>query len=144
VRRTRRTHWWGSGHETEARSKRAAEENLQASWGNSGEESRPQEGKSGALRLGLAPARGGECCGPTLGLRTGPVWLGTARGRRAGAVERRQGRISHDKAELKETEHVSEFLTSGRHSRRLGAASDGLDDRHDGHGSPARAEHERE
>jgi hypothetical protein len=38
--------------------------------------------------------------------------------RRASATELRQGRIN--KAELKEIEHGSEFLTSGRRSRRLG------------------------
>jgi hypothetical protein len=39
---------------------------LQAGRGNSGEESRP-EGRSGAIRLGLAPVRVGECHGPTQG-----------------------------------------------------------------------------
>jgi hypothetical protein len=92
-----------------------------------------REGESGALRLGLAPVRQGECHGLTQGLETGPIWPGTARGRRGCAAELRQGRNSHDKAELKETEHGSEFLTSGRHSGRLGAAFGGLHGRHGGH-----------
>jgi hypothetical protein len=37
---------------------------LQTGQGNSGEESKHREGKSGMLRLGLAPARGERCQGP--------------------------------------------------------------------------------
>jgi hypothetical protein len=44
---------------------------LQAGRGNSDERSRPWKGKSSVLRLGLAPAREGECYGPKQGLRTG-------------------------------------------------------------------------
>jgi hypothetical protein len=92
----------------------------------------------------MAPTREWGCYGPTQGLGTGPIWLDTARGQRASAAKPRQGQISHAKAELKETEHGSEFLTSGQRSGRLGAASGGLDGRHGGRGNSARAEHERE
>jgi hypothetical protein len=66
----------------------------------------------------------------------GPIWSDTARGRRASVAELWQGRISHGKAKLKETEHESEFLTSGRRSGRLGPTSDG---QHGGCGTPASA-----
>jgi hypothetical protein len=59
-------------------------------------------------------------------------------------VELQQGRISHDKAKLKETGHESEFLTSGQRSGRLGAASDGLDGWHGGRGTTTSARAERE
>jgi hypothetical protein len=39
-----------------------------------------EEGKSGALRLGLAPTRVGECSGPTQGHETGLGWPITTRG----------------------------------------------------------------
>jgi hypothetical protein len=97
------------------------------------------EGESGTLRLGLAPAREGECYGPTRGLGMGPNWPDTTQGRRAGTAELLQGRNSHSKAELKEIEHGSEFLTSGRRSGRLGVASGGLDG---GRRSPASASSE--
>jgi hypothetical protein len=51
--------------------------------------------------------------------------------------ELQRGQIHHDRTELRETEHGSEFLTSGWCSGRLDAASDGLDDQHGGRGSPA-------
>jgi hypothetical protein len=97
------------------------------------------QGQSGALRLGQAPTRVGECYGSTQGHDARLNWPVTASGRRAIVAELRQGRISHDKAELKETEHGSEFLTSGRRSGRLGAASNGLYGWHDGRRTPASA-----
>jgi hypothetical protein len=44
VRRARRTHWWGSGHETKTRGERKAEGKLRAGRGKSGNESRSRGG----------------------------------------------------------------------------------------------------
>jgi hypothetical protein len=95
------------------------------------------EEESSVLRLGLAPVREGECYGPQPGLGTGLIWLDVTRARRTGAVELRRGQINHDSAELRETKHGSEFLTSGQRSGRLGAAPSALDCQHGGHRSPA-------
>jgi hypothetical protein len=46
-RKTRRTHWWGSSHETGVREGKQVEEKLRVGRGNSGEESRPQKGDLG-------------------------------------------------------------------------------------------------
>jgi hypothetical protein len=67
------------------------------------------EGESGVLGLGLAPAWGGECYGPTQELGTGPIWSDTARRQWAGVAKLRQGRISHGKAKLMETEMEIRF-----------------------------------
>jgi hypothetical protein len=64
VRRARRTQWRDSYRENETGDEGMAEGALQAGRGNSGEQSRPRGGESGAPRLGLAPAREGEYYGP--------------------------------------------------------------------------------
>jgi hypothetical protein len=57
---------------------------------------------------------------------------------RTAAAELRQNRIGQDKAESGETEHGNRCLTSGGSSRRLGAASGGLDGQHGGRGTPTK------
>jgi hypothetical protein len=89
-----------------------------------------REGESGALKLGLAPAREGECYGPQQGLGTGPIRLDAMRARRTGAIEIQRGQITHGRVELRQTEHGSEFLTSRRRSGRFDVAPGGLDSRH--------------
>ena len=96
-----------------------------------------QGGGSGALNLGLAPAREGGLYGPRSGLGTGLIWPHAVRARRTGATELQRGKINHGKEKLRQTEHVSEFLTSGQRSGRLGVAPSALDGRHGGLGSPA-------
>jgi hypothetical protein len=88
------------------------------------------KGESGVLRLGLALAREGECHGPTQGLETGPIWPDTTRGGEWPRSSSGKDELAMAKAELKEIEHGSEFLTSGRRSGWLGAASGGLDGWH--------------
>jgi hypothetical protein len=66
------------------------------------------------LILELAQAREGEHYGSKQGLRTWPIWPNTAQVQRAGATELQRGRINHGRAEIKETEHESEFLISRR------------------------------
>jgi hypothetical protein len=88
------------------------------------------------LRLGLAPAREGKHYGPQPSLETGPIWPDAAWARRTGTTELQRGRIVHNKEELRETEHGSEFLTSGRRLVRLSVASCVLDGRYGRCGSP--------
>jgi hypothetical protein len=73
----------------------------------------------------------------TPGLGTGPIWSDTARVWQAGATELQRGRIDHGMAELRETEHGSEFLAVGRCSGRFRMAPGVLDDRHGGRFTPA-------
>jgi hypothetical protein len=59
---------------------RMTEGKLRVGRGNSGEESRPLGGGSGALRLGLAPAREGECYEQMQGHGARLNWLATVQG----------------------------------------------------------------
>jgi hypothetical protein len=88
------------------------------------------------LKPGLALVREGERYGPQPWLGTGINRPDAARVRQTGAVDFRRAQINYGRAELRQPEHGSEFLTSGRRSRRLGAASGALDDRHGGRWSP--------
>jgi hypothetical protein len=81
--------------------------------GNSGEESRPRGGAFGRAKAGLAPVRKGGHYGPTQGLGTGLNRSDVTRARQTGATELWRARIVQGIAELRETEHGSEFLTSG-------------------------------
>jgi hypothetical protein len=85
------------------------------------------ERQSGVLKLGLAPTEEWESYGLQPGLRARLIWPDIARVQRAGAAELQRGRIGHDTAELKETEHMSEFLTSGRCSGRPDTTLGSLD-----------------
>jgi hypothetical protein len=56
-RKTRRTRWWGCGHETGVRDGRMAEERLRAGRGNSAEEFRPRGGAIDCDTARLEPGR---------------------------------------------------------------------------------------
>jgi hypothetical protein len=88
-RKTRRTHWWGCGHETGVREGRTTEERLRAGRGNSGEEFRPRGGAIDRDRARLEPIEVGKYYGSTPGHGTRLGWPDTARG-----VVSKRGRTS--------------------------------------------------
>jgi hypothetical protein len=79
-RKTRRTHWWGSSHETGVRETRTAEEKLRAGRANSGEEFQPRGEVIDRDRARLEPAEVGEYYGPIPCHGMGLGWPDTARG----------------------------------------------------------------
>jgi hypothetical protein len=81
----------------------------------------------------------GECYGPTQGHGTGLSWLDTVRGATSKRDQTpvRPNWLRSDAN--KENQAREQFLTLGRSSGWLSAASDGLDGRHSGRGTPASA-----
>jgi hypothetical protein len=66
-RKTRRTHWWGYGHETRVREGRTTKERLRAARDNSGEEFRPLGEAIDRDRAWSSSSGGGGHYGPTPG-----------------------------------------------------------------------------
>jgi hypothetical protein len=60
---------------------------------------------------------------PERGHRTGLDWPDTEQARQTSAAELRRAWTHYGKAKSGQPEHGNGFLTSGRRSRRLGAAS---------------------
>jgi hypothetical protein len=79
------------------------------------------EEKSGMLKPELAPTREREHYEPKQRLRMGLIQPDAAQTRRTGVVGLQRAQINYNRAELRQPEHGSEFLTSGRRSGRLGA-----------------------
>jgi hypothetical protein len=68
--------------------------------------------------------------GPKRGHRTGLDWPDTEQARRTSAAELWRAWTHYVKEKSGQPEHGNGFLTSGRRSRRLGAASGAPGDRH--------------
>jgi hypothetical protein len=84
-RKTRRTCWWGCGHETRVREGRTAEERLRAGRDNSGEEFRPLGEAIDRDRAQSSSSGGGGALWANVGALDG---VGLA-GHRAGAASKR-------------------------------------------------------
>jgi hypothetical protein len=71
ARRTRRTHWWGSTHETGTRDGRTAEGDLRVGRGYSSEESRARGGEIGCAKAQTSSDEGRGVVWANIGVRDG-------------------------------------------------------------------------
>jgi hypothetical protein len=87
MRRTRRTHLWGSGHENGTEDERTVDGVLRAGQGDSDKKSRPREGEIGCAKARASSGRVRGMLGPKQGLETGLNRPVIARARQIGATE---------------------------------------------------------